>query len=163
MRCPNCGCLDDKVIDTRISKEGDSIRRRRECLSCASRFTTRESVTRTEIVVVKRDGRREEFDPEKLRRGIELACWKRPVHEEQIERLVAEVTAKVYRLPDPEVSSLAVGEMVMERLQTLDDVAYVRFASVYRRFKDVDQFINEVQNLAEAQGVRAAEAGRSGT
>ncbi len=151
MRCPKCGCLDDKVIETRVSREGDAIRRRRECLSCDHRFTTRESIVQTEIMVVKRDGTREDFNPEKLRMGIRHACWKRPVSEKQVDRLVADIGAKFTKMFEREVSSKVIGELVMEGLQTLDEVAYVRFASVYRRFKDIDQFINEVQSLTGKQ------------
>ena len=147
MRCPKCACLDDKVIDTRASKDGDAIRRRRECLGCAHRFTTHESVTPVEVVVVKRDGTRQDFDPEKLRLGIHHACWKRQIAESEIDRLVADVAARLTRQVEREVSSQEVGEIVMEELQKVDEVAYVRFASVYRSFKDVDQFINEVQSL----------------
>ncbi len=151
MRCPKCSCTDDKVIETRISKEGDGIRRRRECLGCSFRFTTREIVVPTEILVVKRDGSREEFDPEKLRLGVRHACWKRSVSEQEIDGLVADVTDELGRLQDREVPSQVIGEIVMTRLQDIDEVAYVRFASVYRRFKDIDQFINTVQSLSDKQ------------
>ena len=155
MRCPNCSCLDDKVIDSRVSKEADAIRRRRECMACGHRFSTRESIVGAEIVVVKRDGTREEFDTEKIRTGIRRACWKRPVSEEQIDKVVAETTAGVTRTLQREVPSQTVGQLVMDAIQSIDEVAYVRFASVYRRFKGVGQFIDAVQNLAEAQGSRS--------
>jgi len=151
MLCPKCSGLDDKVTDTRISKEGDSIRRRRECLSCGNRFTTYESILRAEVVVVKRDGTREDYDMEKIRLGIRKACWKRPVSEEQIETVVKAITERLENLQEREVPSQAVGEMVMKELQQLDEVAYVRFASVYRRFKDIDQFINEIRKLTDQQ------------
>ena len=151
MRCPKCSCIDDKVTDTRIAKEGDSIRRRRECLNCGNRFTTYETVLRAEVVVVKRDGTREDFDLEKIRLGIRKACWKRPVSEEQIETLVKAISERLENLQEREVSSQVVGEMVMKELQRLDEVAYVRFASVYRRFKDIDQFINEIRKMTEHQ------------
>jgi len=154
MRCPKCECLDDRVIDSRISKEGDAIRRRRECLGCGQRFTTRESVVRNDLVVVKRDETREEFDPEKLRRGIELACWKRPIGEKQIDRLVNDIAANLARNFEREVPSNRLGALVMEALQRTDEVAYVRFASVYRRFKDADEFINEVQSLASGHAAQ---------
>lgn len=151
MRCPKCTGLDDKVTDTRISKEGDSIRRRRECLNCGHRFTTYEMVMRIEIVVVKRDGVRQDFSPEKVRDGISRACWKRPVSKEQIDTAVKVITEKLENLQQSEVSTQVVGELVMQELQGLDEVAYVRFASVYRRFKDIDQFINEIKHLTERQ------------
>ncbi len=151
MRCPKCTGLDDKVTDTRISKEGDSIRRRRECLNCGHRFTTYEMVMRIEIVVVKRDGVRQDFSPEKVRDGISRACWKRPVSKEQIDTAVKAITEKLENLQQSEVSTQVVGELVMQELQGLDEVAYVRFASVYRRFKDIDQFINEIKHLTERQ------------
>lgn len=139
------------MIETRVPKTGETIRRRRQCLACDYRFTTRESVVRTEIAVVKRDGVREDFDPEKLRLGIRRACWKRQVSEEQIDRAVAEVAVALERMQLREIPSATVGELVMAALQRLDDVAYVRFASVYRRFKDADQFVREVNNLNEKQ------------
>jgi len=153
MRCPQCGCNDDKVVETRISRDGDAIRRRRQCDSCNFRFTTRETVLPADITVVKRDGRREDFDPEKLRTGIQLACWKRPVSAETVDALVDRISAKLMRLQaqQREVQSLTIGEMVMDALRTVDEVAFVRFASVYRRFKDTDEFISEVQNLNELQ------------
>lgn len=157
MRCPSCDCLDDKVVDTRIAKEGDSIRRRRECLSCKHRFTTRESVIQTELVVVKRDGTREDFDPDKLRAGVQHACWKRAVGQAQIDGLVETVSTRLDKLLQREVASNTLGEMVMAELQKIDEVAFVRFASVYRSFKDVGQFINEVQNLTESQAMRNEE------
>ena len=134
-------------------REGDAIRRRRECLTCAHRFTTRESVVRVEIAVVKRDGTREDFSPEKLRTGIRHACWKRPVSQDQIDAMIGSITTELERLQQREVMSQTIGELVMERLQSVDEVAYVRFASVYRQFKDVDQFINEVHSLSEKNEV----------
>ena len=156
MRCPKCGCLEDKVIETRVSKEGDTIRRRRVCSSCAHRFTTREAPVPAEITVVKRDGTREEFDADKLRSGIRHATWKRGVTYDQIDDIVTEITAKLIDLQEREVSSHVIGEFAMEALQTLDEVAYVRFASVYRQFRSVDQFINEVQNLSAKTGAESA-------
>ncbi|MEI8079098.1 MAG: transcriptional regulator NrdR [bacterium] len=149
MRCPKCSCLDDKVLDTRVSKEGDSIRRRRECLNCSQRFTTYENITRAEVVVIKRDGSREDFNTEKVRAGVRHACWKRPVSEEQIEAVVRRVAEQLENLQEREVASQVVGEQVMRELQRLDEVAYVRFASVYRRFKDIDQFLDEIRNLTD--------------
>lgn len=149
MRCPKCNCLDDKVLDTRISKDGDSIRRRRECLECSTRFTTYEQVMREELVVAKRDTTREDYNPEKVRAGVRKACWKRPISEQQVEDLVRRVTDRLQGFPDREVPSKAIGEAIMEELQALDEVAYVRFASVYRRFKDIDQFIKEIQKMTD--------------
>jgi transcriptional repressor NrdR len=159
MRCPNCEGLDDKVIDTRESKTGDLIRRRRECLACGHRFSTRESVVRTELSVVKRDERREDFDPDKLYRGMQHACWKRPVSEAQIDALVTDITAKISKSMEREIPSHVLGEMVMQALRGLDEVAYVRFASVYRRFKDIDEFIDAVQNLSDANQKRDKDDG----
>lgn len=153
MRCPQCGRDNDKVVETRVCKGGVAIRRRRQCEECGFRFTTREMVLSGDITVVKRDGRREEFDPEKLRRGIGHACWKRSVSAETVDALVEKISAAVLQLQahQREVPSMIIGEMVMDALRTIDEVAYVRFASVYRRFKDIDQFISEVQNLNERQ------------
>ncbi len=149
MRCPNCGCNDDKVIDTRVAKDQESVRRRRECISCEYRFTTYEMVVRTDVTVVKRDEGREEFNPEKLRRGIRMACWKRPVSEETIDEMVKNISNELEQLVQREVESEYIGELTMHELQRVDHVAYVRFASVYRRFKDVDQFVQEIQSLMQ--------------
>jgi transcriptional repressor NrdR len=151
MKCPKCSCTEDKVIDTRVSKDGDSIRRRRECLACGNRFTTYEGLLRTEVAVVKRDGTREDFDPEKLRKGLRRACWKRPVSVEQIEEIVRAITAEIEKRYQREISSQDLGQLVMEELSDLDHVAYVRFASVYRSFEDVGEFINEIQSLTDRQ------------
>ncbi len=151
MRCPKCANLDDKVVDTRVSKEGESTRRRRECLNCGTRFTTYEMVVRHEFVIVKRDGTREEFNPEKLKMGVRRACWKRPVGEEQIDQAVRNISERLENMQEREIASQLVGEKVMHELERLDEVAYVRFASVYRRFKDIDQFINEIRHLTDRQ------------
>jgi transcriptional repressor NrdR len=156
MRCPRCGCLEDKVMETRVSREGETIRRRRECLSCEFRFTTREGVVPAEFVVVKRDGTREEFDPEKLRAGIRRACWKRPVSEAQVDEMVNAVVRDLLTLQTREIDSREIGKRAMEAIQTVDEVAYVRFASVYRSFANVGEFINEVQNLSVRQDAQAA-------
>src|SRR5512142_2952471 len=136
MRCPKCGNQDDKVIDSRASREGATIRRRRECLGCGYRFTTYEEIERGGLVVVKRDGRREEFSKEKLLSGLKKACQKRPISpkaiEDLVERIVNEITDKYER----EVPADVIGQLVMEGLRAIDDVAYVRFASVYRRFQE---------------------------
>lgn len=147
MRCTRCGHLEDKVIDSRASRDGAMIRRRRECLSCGHRFTTYEQTVRAKLKVVKRDGRHEEFDRGKMAAGIEKACEKRPVSAEHLEQVVDEVAAELQSEYEREVSSAVIGERVMARLQDLDEVAYVRFASVYRQFKDVNQFVKEIQTL----------------
>ncbi len=147
MRCPRCGHTEDKVIDSRASRAGDVIRRRRSCEGCGHRFTTREEVVKVELHVIKRDGRREELSREKLVNGVARACEKRPVSMEQIEALVDGIVAEMENEFEREVPSETIGEKVMERLEKLDDVAYVRFASVYRRFKDVNQFLNAIQGM----------------
>ena len=147
MRCPKCGCHDDKVIDSRASREGATIRRRRECVACGYRFTTYEEVERGGLVVVKRDNRREDFSKEKLMSGLRKACQKRPISpkliEELVERIVNEVTDKY----DKEVPAEVIGKLVMGGLRQVDDVAYVRFASVYRRFQEATDFVHEVKKL----------------
>lgn len=147
MRCPKCGCQDDKVIDSRASREGATIRRRRECVGCGYRFTTYEEIERGGLVVVKRDGRREDFSREKLLSGLKKACQKRPVSpkiiEELVERIANEVTDKYER----EVPSEFIGKLVMDGLRQVDEVAYVRFASVYRRFQEATDFVQEVKKL----------------
>lgn len=147
MRCPQCGCLDDKVVDSRATKEGAGVRRRRECLQCGHRFTTLEEIIQAELKVIKRDNSREDFDREKLRHGIENACWKRPVEVEEIERAVDEVYYSIQGDYEKEVSTIDIGNRVMEVLKRVDEVAYVRFASVYRQFKDIDEFIDEIKML----------------
>ena len=147
MRCPKCGCQDDKVIDSRASREGATIRRRRECLKCGYRFTTYEEIERGGLFVIKRDGRREEFSKEKLLSGIKKACQKRPISpkitEDLVERIVNEVTDKYER----EVPGEVIGKLVMEGLRQIDEVAYVRYASVYRRFQEATDFVQEVKKL----------------
>jgi len=142
-----CGCLEDKVIDSRSVREDSGVRRRRECLSCGHRFTTYESIIREELKVVKRNNIREDFDREKLRRGIANACYKRPVNPEEIDRVADEIDQGIQRDFDKEVSSAEIGKRVMAALRSLDQVAYVRFASVYRKFKDVEEFIAEIRAL----------------
>ena len=147
MRCPACSCLDDKVIDSRATKEGAGVRRRRECLKCGHRFTTIEEIIQAELKVVKHGDVREDLDREKIRRGIEKACWKRPIKVEEIERAADDVYNSIQRDFDKEVSSIEIGRRVMEILKKIDEVAYVRFASVYRQFKDIDEFIDEIRKL----------------
>lgn len=147
MRCPKCGEIEDKVIDSRESKDGEEIRRRRECLKCGERFTTYEKLERETLQIVKRDGRRQPFDRHKLRAGIQRACEKRPVSAETIDRVVDEVAVEIERKFDREAPSTAIGEAVMKRLRDLDEVAYVRFASVYRQFRDAEEFVEEIQSM----------------
>ncbi|MCF7689558.1 MAG: transcriptional regulator NrdR [Cephaloticoccus sp.] len=147
MRCPKCTSIEDKVIDSRISKEGNTIRRRRECLECGNRFSTTESFVRDGLVVMKRDGRREEFDREKLVHAIRAACHKRPVDIEQITMVVDDVVDMVEAQYESDIPSKALGESVMQRLRTIDQVAYVRFASVYKEFRDVSEFMQEISTL----------------
>ncbi len=147
MRCPYCNCLDDKVVDSRACREGMAIRRRRECLRCARRFTTYEYIEQVPLTVIKVDGRREPFDRGKLLEKIQLACYKTTVSAEQIEELVDQVESEVASLAEKEVPSKVIGELVMERLRRLNEVAYVRFASVYRQFKDRSDFVRELEQL----------------
>jgi transcriptional repressor NrdR len=147
MRCPFCGFLESKVVDSRSSKEGDSIRRRRECLKCARRYTTYERIEEVAQMVIKKDGRREPFDRWKIKSGILKAVEKRPVGLEQVEALIDDVERSLFNSSEHEVSTDAIGQAVMERLKDLDEVAYVRFASVYRQFKDLNEFMNELKTL----------------
>jgi transcriptional repressor NrdR len=151
MRCPKCGCQNDKVIDSRASREGATIRRRRECIACEYRFTTYEEVERAGLLVLKRDGRREEFSKEKLLSGLKKACQKRPISpkliEDLVERIVNDITDKYER----EVPAEVIGKLVMNGLRATDDVAYVRFASVYRRFQEATDFVHEVKKLEGKQ------------
>ena len=148
MKCPNCGFADSKVIDARPVEEGNNIRRRRECLSCQKRFTTFETLESVQILVVKKDGGKEIFDRSKMLSGIMKACQKRPVHGEEI---AAEIEAELQNNLVQEISSRDLGEMIMAKLKQRDDVAYVRFASVYREFKDLDTFLAELKELKEKQ------------
>src|ERR1700722_2503546 len=151
MRCPKCGCQDDKVIDSRASREGATIRRRRECIACSHRFTTYEEIERDALMVVKRDGRREEFSRENLHRGLKKAFQKRPVSPQVIEDLLDKIVTDVQDKYEHEVPGWVIGERVMEGLLDIDDVAYVRYASVYRRFQEATDFVQEVKKL-ESEG-----------
>jgi transcriptional repressor NrdR len=146
MKCPFCGTLDSKVIDSRLSKEGDITRRRRECDHCQKRFTTYERVEETLPLVVKKDGRREPYDHAKIVGGILKACEKRPISVEVIEKIVARIESDLVEKGEREVPASALGERVMEELKVLDDVAYVRFASVYRSFKDIGEFVDLIKD-----------------
>lgn len=147
MRCPFCSHSESKVIDSRPAEEGTTIRRRRECLACGKRFTTYEIMERLPLLVVKRDGSRQSFDRAKLYNGMVKACEKRPVPVDAIERIVDEIEQELQSSLEREVSSEVIGEMVMEHLKDLDEVAYVRFASVYRQFKDINTFLEELNKL----------------
>jgi len=147
MKCPSCGHLEDKVIDSRSAKEGQAIRRRRECLQCRRRFTTYETVETTPLLVIKKDGRREQFSREKILNGLLRACEKRPIAAERLHSIVDGLEADLLRQGLDEVKSSEIGERVMEALHELDEVAYVRFASVYRHFKDLNQFLEELRSL----------------
>ncbi len=147
MKCPHCSCLDDKVVDSRVTKEGAGVRRRRECTNCGHRFTTYEAIIHAELKVIKKGTLREDFDREKLRVGIEKACWKRPVNPEDIDRLVDSIVTELENDFEREVDSREIGARVMKSLKKIDEVAYVRFASVYRQFKDIEQFIDEIRTL----------------
>jgi len=147
MRCVFCNHMESKVIDSRPTEDGWAIRRRRECVSCGKRFTTYEKMENPMILVVKKDGRREAFSPEKIRRGLIKACEKRPIAARDMDKIVSDVEKKVYNSLDQEVTSTEIGEMIMDRLKDLDQVAYVRFASVYRQFGDINTFMNELTQL----------------
>lgn len=151
MLCPFCGHLESKVVNSRQNPRGDAIRRRRECLECGHRFTTFEMIEKTPIVVVKRDSKREAFDREKIIKGVLRACEKRPVTIDEIERLVQNVEKNLHNNMEKEVSSLKIGEMVLKQLRGLDEVAYVRFASVYRQFRDISEFSQELKDLMKSE------------
>ena len=160
MRCPRCGCQEDRVIDSRASKDGAAVRRRRECTACGHRFTTHEEIIQAELKVVKRDNSREDFDPNKIRAGIEKACWKRDVKPEAIDMIVSQVTSSLEADYEREVPSAEVGNRTMEALRQIDKVAYVRFASVYRDFKDIDEFIDEIRSMGSNRGNKPSRGGK---
>jgi transcriptional repressor NrdR len=147
MRCPFCNHLQDKVVDSRESKEGEAIRRRRECLACERRYTTYERIDEVPYMAVKKDGRREKFDRQKVLAGLLKACEKRPISMGKLSEMVNQVESKVSDSPDREISTTEIGEFLMESLRDLDKIAYVRFASVYRDFQDEQAFFNELKNL----------------
>ena len=147
MKCPFCGYTEDKVIDSRPTDEGTAIRRRRECLKCAKRFTTYEKIESTPIVVIKKDKTRQVFDRNRILNGLLKACDKRSVSVEQLESLIDEIESHIHNSFQREITTQEIGEMVMEKLKKLDEVAYVRFASVYRQFKDIDTFMEELKKL----------------
>lgn len=153
MKCPSCHYNETKVVDSRLNGEGTSIRRRRECLKCEKRFTTYEYVEHVPLMVVKRDGRRQPFDREKIISGIVKACEKRPVSIDKIESITDEIRRTIQKKYDREVDAKDIGEMIMEYLAALDEVAYVRFASVYRQFRDVNQFMNELKLILDKEKI----------
>lgn len=154
MRCPYCDFSGTKVLDSRPANENKSIRRRRECEQCARRFTTFEKIEETPLVVVKKDGSREEFDSDKLLRGLLRACEKRPVSVDQLEVVVSDVERELRNTAQAEVESRMIGELLMEQLYLIDEVAYVRFASVYRQFKDINMFMKELNGLIDKHGIK---------
>ena len=147
MKCPFCGFKEDKVVDSRSTAEESAVRRRRECLKCGKRFTTYEYVEEVSLMVIKKDSRREPFDRKKVLAGVMRACEKRPISMEKMEEIITQVERAIQKKSDREVASTRIGELVMEKLKALDDVAYVRFASVYRQFKDVGQFMHELKDI----------------
>ena len=147
MKCPYCLCDNDRVIDSRLSEDAFSIRRRRQCNQCEKRYTTYERITEIDIKVIKKSGEVEIFNPEKIRQGLHRACWKRPICEADLERAILEIIQQIYRHPDSEIPSLDIGEIVMERLLQLDDVAYIRFASVYREFRNIHDFVDKLRPI----------------
>ena len=149
MKCMYCNSTESRVIDSRPTDEGLAIRRRRECVNCGRRFTTYEKIENVQIMVIKKDGSREAFDADKIRRGLIKACEKRPVAMGDVDALVRDVEQQIYNSSEREVSSSHIGEMVMERLRNLDEVAYVRFASVYRQFRDINTFMEELNRLLQ--------------
>lgn len=156
MRCPKCGSLQDKVIDSRLSRDGDSIRRRRECLACETRYTTYEEIERVELRAIKRDGRHEPFDRHKLLTSLVKACEKRPIGMDHIERAVEELLHELEAQQKREISTRVIGAMVMEKLHTIDPIAYVRYASVYRQFQEIGDFIEEIQTYREKRSSRSS-------
>ena len=149
MKCQFCNCADSRVVDSRPTDDGNSIRRRRECINCGRRFTTYEKVEVQQLLVIKKDNSRELFDAQKLRNGVIAACHKRPVSAAEIDRIVNSIEQLAYNNLQAEITTRQIGEMVMEELKKLDEVAYIRFASVYRRFQDVNSFVREVSRFLE--------------
>ncbi len=154
MKCPFCGEINNKVVDSRLSKDANAIRRRRECIECASRFTTYEHIEEIPVIIVKKDGRREVFSREKVRSGIQRACEKREISMNVIDEYLNDLERELREMGEKEISSSMIGEKVMNRLHDLDDIAYVRFASVYREFKDVNDFVSELKSLLDKPEMR---------
>lgn len=154
MKCPACGTIDDRVIDSRLGKDNTVIRRRRQCLRCKKRFTTYEKIEETLPYVIKKDGRREAFDRRKIVEGMRRACEKRPISIDRIEAVADSIEQELMERSEKEISVAYIGERVMEELQRMDDVAYVRFASVYRSFRDIEEFVREIKELYELKEAR---------
>ena len=155
MKCPSCNYKETKVIDSRMNAEGTSIRRRRECLKCAKRFTTHEYIEHVSLMIVKKDGRRQAYDRARIINGMMKACEKRPVSVVQVENIAIEIERELQKRYDREVAASVIGELIMEKLYDLDEVAYVRFASVYRQFRDVKHFMNEIKDILEREKEKA--------
>lgn len=151
MKCMYCGCMNSKVVDSRVNEDGTSIRRRRECEGCGKRYTTYETIEHTPILVIKSNGNRQTFDPSKIKAGIMKACEKRPVSMYEIEKLVSDVEKSVHNTLEQEITSKQIGEMIMAGLKNIDEVAYVRFASVHRQFKDINTLLSEIENLVKVK------------
>jgi transcriptional repressor NrdR len=151
MKCPFCTCEEDKVVDSRSSREGKAIRRRRECLSCGQRYTTYEYVETVPLTIVKADGRREPYDRNKILSGFHTACKKRPISTEQIAQMVDQIENQVQAMAESEISSKQIGELAMKALYPVDEVAYIRFASVYRKFKEIKEFLSEISAMEQEQ------------
>ena len=147
MKCIYCGCIDSKVIDSRLNDDGTSIRRRRECINCGKRYTTYETIELTTVMVIKKNGCRQTFSVQKVKQGIVKACEKRPVSMQQIDELAADIEKRVANHLDQEVTSSEIGEMIMDGLKAIDEVAYVRFAAVHRQFKDINSWLSEINDL----------------
>ncbi len=162
MKCPACGSIEDRVIDSRLGKDNSVIRRRRQCLNCKKRFTTYERIEEILPYVIKKDGRRETFDRRKIIEGMRRACEKRPVSIDRIEAVADAIEQELMERPEKEISVSYIGEKVMEALQQMDDVAYVRFASVYRSFRDIDEFVREIKELYELREAREQARSREG-
>ncbi|MCX5861337.1 MAG: transcriptional regulator NrdR [Desulfomonile sp.] len=162
MKCPACGAIDDRVIDSRLGKDNTVIRRRRQCLNCKKRFTTYERIEEILPYVIKKDGRRETFDRRKIVEGMRRACEKRPVSIDKIEAVADSIEQELMERPEKEISVSYIGERVMEALQYMDDVAYVRFASVYRSFRDIDEFMREIKELYELREAREQSRSKNG-
>lgn len=157
MKCPSCGFKENKVVDSRLTRESDVIRRRRECFECGRRFTTYERIEENLPFVIKKDGRREPFDREKILTGIKKACEKRPISLATMEELVSKIEKSLVEIGDKEIPSEIIGEKIMKELHGLDEVAYVRFASVYRQFKDINEFMSELKELLDEKKIKNEE------
>lgn len=161
MKCPSCAYKETKVIDSRLSNDGNSIRRRRECLKCEKRYTTYEYIEQVPLMVIKKDGRRQPFDRTKIISGLVKACEKRPVSIDKIEEITSEIERAIQRQFDREVQANVIGELIMEKLAVVDEVAYVRFASVYRQFRDVNQFMSELKHILDREKINVKQQSKN--